>query len=445
MSLENTFQPYEAAVHAAQPIRVNGKITEVIGLLVESNGPAASVGDICLIERDGEAVGRAEVVGFRKNRTLLMPLGPMHGVHPGLTVVGTRQPLVAPVGPLLLGRVLDGLGRPMDGKGPLRTDAFRPVYSTAPNPLHRRRITSLFETGIRAIDTLVSIGKGQRMGIFSGSGVGKSVLMGMMARNCRSDVNVIALIGERGREVREFLEGDLGAEGLKRSVVIVATSNEPSLIRIKAAMVAATIAEYFRDQSRDVLFLVDSITRMAHAQREIGLAIGEPPATRGYTPSVFGLLPSFLERAGNSAQGTITGMFTVLVEGDDLDEPISDAARSVLDGHLVLARRLANRNHYPAIDVLESVSRCMPDVIAKDHLDMCGRLKDSMAAYRENEDLIQIGAYVAGSNDRVDRAIRLHGPLNTYLRQGRTEAPPFKESLQRLQELDKVTKVAAGV
>jgi FliI/YscN family ATPase len=365
-----------------------------------------------------------------------MPLGPIEGIHPGLAVVATKKPLTVNVGSQLLGRILDGLGRPLDGKGPVGGDEQRPVFSSVPNPLHRRRIAEPFETGIRGIDSLVTVGKGQRMGIFSGSGVGKSVMLGMMAKNCQSDINVIALVGERGREVREFIERDLGEEGLKRSVVIVATSNEPNLIRLKGAMVAASIAEYFRDMGKDVLLLVDSVTRMAQAQREIGLAVGEPPATKGYTPSVFAMLPNFLERAGTSAKGTVTAMYTVLVEGDDMDEPISDAARSVLDGHVVLSRRLAHRNHYPAVDVLQSVSRCMNDVITPEHAALAGRIRDLMAAYRENEDMIQIGAYASGSNERVDRAIKLHGALGGFLRQGMNERCPFGDTLTRISELD---------
>jgi flagellum-specific ATP synthase len=370
-----------------------------------------------------------------------MPLGPIEGIHPGLTVVGTKRPLMVGVGQGLLGRILDGLGNPLDGKGHLKADSYRSVFSSIPNPLFRKRISESFQTGIRAIDSLVSVGKGQRMGIFAGSGVGKSVLLGMMARNCRSDINVIALIGERGREVREFIERDLGEEGLARSVVIVATSDQPALIRLKGAMIAASIAEYFRDLGKDVLFLVDSVTRLAMAQREIGLAIGEPPATKGFTPSVFSMLPQFLERAGNSDRGTITGLFTVLVEGDDMDEPIADAARSILDGHIVLSRKLANRNHFPAIDVLESISRCMPDVVNADHLKIAGQVKDSMAAYRVNEDLIQIGAYAAGSSERVDKSIKLHDPLINYLRQARTEKCAFEESRAKLKEIARIAGV----
>jgi flagellum-specific ATP synthase len=436
MMTENYFQPLLSALTNVEPIRICGKVTEVIGLLIESTGPAASVGDVCIIERAGDVVGKAEVVGFRKNRTLLMPLGRIEGIHPGLTVVGTKKPLMVGVGPHLMGRILDGLGNPLDQKPPVKVESYRPTFSRVPNPLHRRRITEPFETGIRAVDALATVGKGQRIGIFAGSGVGKSILLGMMAKHCKSDVNVIALVGERGREVREFLERDLGSEGLKRSVVVVATSDQPALIRLKGAFVAAAIAEYFRDLGRDVLFMVDSVTRLASAQREIGLAIGEPPATKGFTPSVFAMLPSFLERAGTSDKGTITGLFTVLVEGDDMDEPISDAARSVLDGHIALARRLAHRNHYPAIDVLESISRCMPDVVTAEHMGLAGRIKDLMAAYRENEDLIQIGAYASGTSERVDKSIKAHGLLESFLKQGMTEKSEFGVSLARLKEID---------
>jgi flagellum-specific ATP synthase len=438
MNAEIRFQPYFQAIASSEPIQVYGKITEVIGLLIESSGPAASVGDVCLLEKNGVITGRAEVVGFRQDRTLLMPLGPIEGIHPGLNVIGTKKPLMIGIGHGLTGRVLDGLGNPLDDKGPVSVDKYRSVFSAIPNPLMRKRISEPFQTGIRAIDSLITIGKGQRMGIFAGSGVGKSVLLGMMAKNCKSDVNVIALIGERGREVREFIERDLGEEGLKRSVLVVATSDQPALIRLKGAMVAAAIAEFFRDLGKDVLFLVDSVTRLAQAQREIGLAIGEPPATKGYTPSVFSMLPKFLERAGTSEHGAITGLFTVLVDGDDMDEPIADAARSILDGHIVLSRKLAHRNHFPAIDVLESISRCMTDVIKDDHRKMSGYVKDYMAAYRENEDLIQIGAYAPGSSDRVDKAIKINDSLISFLRQDRNEKATMDSSNVKVKEILKV-------
>ncbi len=433
--MTRTFDRYMTAIDNAEPIRVHGRITEVIGLLIESCGPTASVGDVCTIEHAGTVVGRAEVVGFRKNNTLLMPLGPIEGIHSGLTVVSEKRPLCVAAGPGLLGRVIDGLGNPMDGAGGVQPHEVRPVFARIPNPLDRQRITQPFQTGIRAIDSFISLGKGQRIGIFSGSGVGKSVLMGMLAKNCRSDVNVIALIGERGREVREFIERDLGEEGLSRSVVVVATSDQPALIRLKGAMIAATIAEFFRDQGKDVLFMCDSLTRLATAQREIGLAVGEPPATKGYTPSVFSMLPGFLERAGAAERGTITGIFTVLVDGDDMDEPIADAARSILDGHVVLSRQLAHRNHFPAIDVLQSISRCMPDIIDDEHRALADKLKDLMAAYHENEDLIQIGAYAMGSNERIDRAIRIHEPVMGFLRQNRNEQAAFEQTLSALHEI----------
>ncbi len=441
MDSSERFHSYLQAIATVEPIRVHGKVAELIGLTIESTGPYASVGDVCIIEKNGVVAGKAEVVGFKKDRTLLMPLGPVEGIHPGLSVVGTKRPLMIGVGPQMMGRVLDGLGNPMDGKGTLNTNTVRSIFSSIPNPLTRKRISEPFETGIRTVDSLITIGKGQRMGIFAGSGVGKSVLMGMMARNCSSDVTVIALIGERGREVREFIERDLGEEGVKRSVVVVATSDQPALIRLKGAMVAASIAEYFRDQGNDVLFMVDSVTRLALAQREIGLAIGEPPATRGFTPSVFSMLPQFLERAGTSDKGSITGLFTVLVEGDDMDEPIADAARSILDGHIVLSRKLAHKNHFPAIDVLESISRCMADVVDNDHLRIAGTIKDYMASYRENEELINIGAYTPGSNDKIDKAIKLHDPLDSFLRQNRSEKNTFDQSYSKLKELSKIVGV----
>ncbi|MDR2577904.1 MAG: flagellar protein export ATPase FliI [Chitinispirillales bacterium] len=429
------FDSYLDFVKSAESTRVYGKVTEVIGILIESTGPSASIGDVCHIEKAGKLVCRAEVVGFRKDRTLLMPLGPIEGIHPGMAVAATGRPLSVQVGDGLLGRVLDGLGNPIDDKGPLRAAAKRSVFSSIPNPLTRQRITTAFETGIRAIDGLVTVGRGQRLGIFAGSGVGKSVLMGMLARNCRSDVNVIALVGERGREVLEFIERDLGEEGLKRSVLVVATSDQPALIRIKCTLVAAAIAEHFRDQGKDVLFLADSVTRLAMAQREVGLAIGEPPASKGYTPSVFAMLPQFLERAGTSDKGTITGLFTVLVDGDDMEEPIADAVRSILDGHLVLSRKLAHRNHFPAIDILQSISRCMTDIASKEHVMLAGKIKDSMAAYKESEDLIQIGAYAMGSNERIDKAIRVHGAINEFLRQTRDTAAAFDETMAKLGEI----------
>lgn len=427
-------------VRTVDPVVVQGKITEVVGLLVESTGPPSSVGDVCLIlDRLGNEVGRAEVVGFRSERTLLMPLGTVEGITPGFNVITTKRPLMVPTGEKLLGRILDGIGRPMDNKGPLQNSGERPVFSDIPDPLSRNRIENIFQTGVRVIDGMLTLGEGQRVGIFAGSGVGKSVLLGMMAKNCRADVNVIVLVGERGREVREFIERDLGPEGLARSVVIVATSDQPALIRLKASMVAASIAESFRDQGKRVLFMCDSVTRLAMAQREIGLTVGEPPAAKGYTPSVFAMLPQFLERAGNSDKGSITGLYTVLVEGGDMDEPVADAARGILDGHILLSRDLAHKNHFPAIDVLQSISRCAADVIDDGHKAAVAQLRDMMALYHENEDLINIGAYEMGRNARVDRSIELHGPTEQFLRQGRDESSTIEETLALLSQL-----VAAG-
>jgi len=418
-----------------RPFRVNGKISQVIGLLIESDGPTAGIGEVCDVEQQGKLLGHAEVVGFRNDKTLLMPLGEMTGIRPGLDVVATGRPLKINVGMGLLGRVVDGLGNPLDGKGPIATDESRSVLATPPNPLLRTRIKEVMVTGIRSIDALKTLGKGQRVGIFAGSGVGKSVLMGMIARHCLAKVNVIAMIGERGREVKEFIERDLGEEGLKRSVVVVATSDQPALIRLKGALTGTTIAEYFRDQGSDVMLLLDSSTRIAMAQREIGLAAGEPPATKGYTPSVFAFLPKLLERAGTSDRGSITGMYTVLVEGDDMDEPIADAMRAILDGHLVLSRNLANKGHYPAIDVLASISRVMSDVATPDHLKAARRMLALLAEYRNTEDLIQIGAYAKGSNADVDKAIAIMPEMNALLRQDVADKTPFNTVLDSLRKI----------
>ena len=434
--MKDFFEKIRNELPRIDPIEVRGRIAEVVGLLVESTGPSASIGEVCrILNKDGDLIVRAEVVGFRSDRTLLMPLGTIEGVHPGNTVVATHRPLMVSVGEELLGRVLNGTGQEMDGKGTISTAIERPIFSDIPDPLKRNRVTEPFQTGIRAIDGFLTLGEGQRVGIFAGSGVGKSVLMGMMAKNCRADVNVIALVGERGREVRDFLERDLGEEGIKRSVVVVATSDQPALIRMKASMVAAAIAEYFRDEGKRVLFMCDSVTRLAMAQREIGLTVGEPPATRGYTPSVFAMLPKFLERAGNSDKGSITGLFTVLVEGSDMDEPVADAVRGILDGHILLSRDLANKNHFPAIDVLSSISRCMNDIIDADHRKIVGELRDNMATYKANEDLISIGAYEPGRNQKIDRAIQLNDHINRYLKQDRSEASTFEQSRMMLNQL----------
>ena len=413
--------------------KVNGRVTQVIGLVVESNGPNSALGEVCVVKsKGGQDVCYAEVVGFRNNRVLSMVLGEATSISPGSEIVATGRALSVSVGRSLLGRVIDGLGRPIDGKGPIEPEEMRPINNAPPNPLQRKRITSPVSTGIRSIDSILTCGKGQRVGIFAGSGVGKSVTLGMIARNTSADVNVICLVGERGREVGEFIDRELGEEGLKRSVVLVATSDQAALIRIKAVFMATTIAEYFRDQGLDVMLLMDSVTRFAMAQREVGLAIGEPPTTKGYTPSVFALLPKVLERAGNSAVGSITGLYTVLVEGDDMNEPVADAVRSILDGHIVLSRRLASSGHYPAVDVLESVSRVMPSVTSEEQRDAAHKLLDMLATYREAEDLINIGAYVKGSNPRIDAAIKRIAPIRSFLRQRSEEKAEFTTSIDSL-------------
>jgi flagellum-specific ATP synthase len=425
---------YRRKLSRFDPVKMNGRVVQVIGLVIESCGPAAMIGEICLIYTDRQKPAiAAEVVGFRENRVLLMPLGIMEGIKPGSEIVATRSTHHVEVGEGLLGRVLDGLGNPLDGKGPILSTARYPVNSPPPDSLKRARITEPLPMGIRAIDACLTIGRGQRVGIFAGSGVGKSTTLGMIARNARADVNVIGLTGERGREVRDFLEESLGEEGMARSVVVVATSDQPALVRIKAALVATAVAEYFRDQEKDVILMMDSVTRLALAQREVGLAIGEPPATRGYTPSVFALLPRLLERAGTSENGSITGLYTVLVEGDDMNEPVADAVRGILDGHIVLTRALAHQNHYPAIDVLQSVSRVMPSITDSAHQAAAGQLRSLLAAYRQAEDLINIGAYVEGSNPMIDRARKYIEPIRAFLRQRTEEKTDFRGTLAALQ------------
>jgi flagellum-specific ATP synthase len=426
---------YLRRVQLAEDVKEYGEVTQVIGLTIEANGPRANIGEICeVFATSGKGIP-AEVVGFRDQRLILMPLGDISGVGPGSLVQAGRGRLVAEVGHNLLGRVLDGLGSPMDGKGSLKGIGHYPLYSQPPEPLERQRIKEPLSVGVRAIDGLLTCGKGQRIGIFSGSGVGKSTLLGMMARNTAADINVIALVGERGREVREFIERDLGQDGLARSVVVVATSDQPALIRLKGAYTATAIAEYFRDEGYDVLFMMDSVSRFAAAQREVGLAVGEPPATRGYPPSVFAVLPKLLERTGPGKTGTITAFYTVLVEGDDLNEPVSDTVRGILDGHIVLTRKLADRGHYPAIDVLASVSRVMPEVVSQEHQKVAIQVKETLAAYQEMEDLINIGAYRSGSNPRVDRAISLMEPIRSYLRQSVQERAAWDAALTGLLEL----------
>jgi flagellum-specific ATP synthase len=417
-------------------IKQSGRVVQIIGLIIESIGPAVSVGDLCQIENPetGERI-KSEVVGFRDNRILLMPLGPVSGIMPGSIVISTGEQLRVPVGEELMGRVLGGLGQPMDGKGTLLCTKSRTIESAPIPALMRSRITQPIRTGIKVVDIMAAVGKGQRMGIFAGSGVGKSVLMGMIARGSSADVNVIALVGERGREVREFIEKDLGPEGLKRSVVIAVTSDQPALIRIKGAHVATAIAEYFRDQGKNVMLLMDSVTRIAIAQREIGLAVGEPPATKGYTPSVFALLPKLLERAGTNDKGSITGLYTVLVEGDDFNEPISDAVRSILDGHVALSRKLASVNQYPAVDILDSISRLMIEVSTREHLALAAKTREIVATYRESEDLINIGAYIKGSSAKIDYAISKIDEINRIFRQNIDDRCDFKEALGELARI----------
>jgi len=414
------------------PMKINGKVVKVVGLVIESKGPEASIGEVCEVRlRDGRSV-RAEVVGFKEDRVLLMPLGSMDHIAPGCEVIARGERLRVRVGESLLGRILNAFGEPIDGKGPIDWEDEYPLDRKPPSPLNRNRIKNPISVGVRAIDGLLTCGKGQRMGIFAGSGIGKSVLLGMIARNTSAAVSVIGLIGERGREVREFIERDLGEDGLRRSVVVVATSDEPALIRLKAAFTATAIAEYFRDKGLDVILMMDSITRFAMAQREVGLTVGEPPATRGYTPSVFSLLPRLLERAGNSELGSITAFYTILVEGDDMNEPIADTVRSILDGHIVLSRKLASKNHYPAIDVLRSISRLMIEIVPEEHYRAATRLRELLAAYEEAQDLINIGAYVKGTNKVIDEALSKLEEIRAFLTQGIREKSTLEEAREWL-------------
>ena len=429
MTQPGLFSILESELEQLPLVKINGRVAQVVGLVAESQGPDVRVGDLCRIcFRDGSHGLDAEVVGFRDDRVLLMPLGDLREVGPGCDVISTNHPLEVGVGEALLGRILDGLGEPMDDRGPLAATDFYPLYAEPPHPLRRQMVERPLSVGVRVVDGMLTLGTGQRIGIFAGSGVGKSTLLGMMARYTTADVNVISLVGERGREVREFIERDLGPEGLARSVLIIATSDQPPLIRLKAALTATAVAEYFRDQGRDVLLMMDSVTRVARAQREIGLAIGEPPATRGYTPSVFEMLPRLLERAGAGERGSITGIYTVLVEGDDMNEPVADTVRGVLDGHIVLSRKIASRNFYPAVSVLESVSRVMPAIVSPEHLAAAGRIRDLLATYAESEDLINIGAYKAGSNARVDWALSHLDSVRGFLEQRVDESSSFEET-----------------
>ncbi len=418
--------PVEAALNKTRPYRSLGRVEEVIGLVIQARGLGAQMGELCHIHTGSphQPILPAEVVGFRENSLLLMPLGEMTHIAPGCRVEATGDSFKIHVGPELKGRILDGLGTPIDDRYPLSTNTKYRIDSRSPHPLKRKDIKDSLYLGVKAIDAFTTVGKGQRVGIFAGSGVGKSTTMGMIARNASADINVIALIGERGREVQDFIDNSLGDEGMKKSIVIVATSDQPALIKIKAALVATSIAEYFREQGRDVVLMMDSVTRVAMALREVGLAIGEPPTTKGYTPSVFAFMPKLLERAGMGEQGSITGLYTVLVEGDDFNEPVADMTRGLLDGHILLTRELAEQNHFPAIDVLKSVSRVFPHITAKEHQQAASKIKDMMATYQKNEDLINIGAYVTGSNAKVDAAVNLHDDINTLLQQGIEEVIP---------------------
>lgn len=430
------YQVYQERIERVNTIKHFGKVTKVVGLTIESAGPAVSIGKLCTIEnKDGDSRIKAEVIGFRDDRLLLMPLGEITGITPGAIVTSTSEQLRVPVGKELIGRVIGGLGQPIDDKGLIESSMTVPVEAKPIPALRRKRITQKLLTGVRGIDLTCTAGQGQRLGIFAGSGVGKSIMLGMMARGTSADVNVIALIGERGREVREFIERDLGPEGMKKSIVVAVTSDEPPLIRIKGAMVATAIAEYFREQGLNVLLLFDSLTRVSMAQREIGIAAGEPPTTKGYTPSVFTMLPRLLERAGQSDKGSITGFYAILIEGDDFNDPIADTVRSILDGHVSLSRKLASRNQYPAIDILDSISRLMIDVCNEEEMGLAAEARKLISVFRDAEDLINIGAYVKGSNPEIDRAVLLMKKFNELFSQRITEQDNYEESLKKLKQI----------
>jgi flagellum-specific ATP synthase len=431
-----TLDRYERLLPRISSIKLHGRVTQVIGLTIESEGPSCQIGELVFIyHKDGRKPVRCEVVGFKGNKVLSMPLAEMSGIAPGCEVRGTGRPLSIKVGPKLLGRVLDGLGDPIDGKGPIEYECEYPMYNDPPNPFTRPRIEHVLSLGVRVLDGLLTFGKGQRMGIFAGSGVGKSTTMSMIARYTKADITILSLVGERGRELRDFLERDLGEEGLKRSVVTVATSDTPALARMKASYTGTAIAEYFRDQGQDVMLMMDSVTRFAMAQREVGLALGEPPATKGYTPSCFALLPKLMERPGTAPKGTITAMYTVLVDGDDMNEPIADAVRGILDGHIVLNRKIAHRGQYPAVDVLQSVSRVFTEIASKEHQKAAKELRNILTTYKENEDLIAIGAYQRGSNPKIDRAIAKYDEVIGFLNQGIFEHSTFETTVQTMIEM----------
>ena len=430
------FPAAELGIEKTHRFEVLGRVSQVVGLVIEANGPNARVGEVCLVETtDGTPPVQCEVVGFRGEKVLLMPLGDLTGIKSGSLVRATHECLRIPVGENLLGRVVSALGQPIDDLGPTKPSTTYPNLAAPPNAMERQMIEHPFGTGVRAIDSMLTMGIGQRVGIFAGSGVGKSTLLGMVARNCKADVNIIALVGERGREVREFIANDLGEEGLQRSIVVCATSDEPALLRIKAALTATAMAEYFRDQGLNVMLMMDSVTRFAMAQREVGLAVGEPPSTKGYTPSVFALLPKLMERAGCGPKGAITAIYTVLVDGDDTNEPIADATRSILDGHVVLDRKLTNRGHYPPINVQESLSRVMPMVTDEDHVRSAAGLRELISAYEDVADLVSIGAYKSGTQPVSDRAIDKWPKINSLLRQDKTDETPLEESVAQLKEI----------
>lgn len=428
------WESYKNILENKNFIKYKGRVKKVVGLTIESSGPEVNVGDLCKINTSKGFIN-SEVVGFNKEDLILMPLDDMTGIGIGNQVESTKEVIRVSVADSLLGRILDGLGNPIDDKPPINSKEYYPVYQDSPNPLDRSDIDEILPLGVKSIDGLMTVGKGQRIGIFAGSGVGKSTLIGMIARNTQADVNVVALIGERGREVKDFIRKDLGEEGLKNSVIIAATSDQPALARLKAAFTATAIAEYFRDQGKDVLLMMDSLTRFAMAQREIGLAVGEPPVSRGYTPSVFGIMPKLLERSGNTNKGSITGIYTVLVDGDDMNEPITDAARGILDGHILLSRSLANKGHYPAVDVLGSISRVMNDIVSDEHKKISVKFREALATYRESENLINIGAYVKGSNKKIDYSMKCIDNINDFLTQEVEENFVFEETLDRLRKV----------
>lgn len=439
--MDNNQDHFEKLLHGLVDLQlstVNGRITEVVGMLIKAIVPDVKIGELCLVKRKGEPL-RTEVVGFTRDEVFLSPLGEMTGIGPSSEVIATGMPLSIKVGVNLLGRVLNGLGEPLDvgTKGPLELTEIYPVLQAPPDPLTRKRVSEPISVGVRAIDGVLTTGIGQRIGIFAAAGGGKSTLLGMIARNAVADVNVISLVGERGREVRDFIEKDLGVEGLKRSVLIVSTSDQPSQLRLNAAYVGTSIAEYFRSQGKSVIFMMDSITRFARALREIGLAAGEPPARAGYTPSVFSTLPKLLERTGNSDKGSITAFYTILVAGDDMNEPVADEVRSILDGHIILSSELAKQFHYPAIEVLSSASRVMPSIVPKEHLQLVGKLREVLANYRKNELLIKIGEYKKGADKAGDFAIDHIDKVNKFLKQGTEEKCSYAETLQLLRSLFK--------